>query len=441
MQGRASRTWIAALVACTFAGACRGSSTPRDETAAPALDAVGDFALDATVGGGMHFEGIADARIRLIDDGSGSVSFRYDLPNGSHDETVRATQPLALERTDVADLRARIERSGFFGSWPYDGRRVTDQDTWIVSVRSGGREKALRVYAQEQFDETAQFLWRAIHQGVAEYALAAGRTDVLADLFKYDGNADRVLHVEPVVAALRESALHGATLAVRGGAVVALRSLVSSDDFVSLLRASLDGADDARRQAILAPLVDRGAIAAPLRDPEIVLPYALSELERSWRDWDCPDALRAQFLRDCASALVWCHEVRAVPVFERMVVELSTVERPLVLAPLAAMGDAAIDSLARLAADDRSELRLAAARMSEGLACELVSHSACARPPGAEPSAALAPFRERLVPRLERLADDASGDERTRRAASEALAAIGDRAAPPGWKWHRLDWN
>lgn len=434
---------IVALSMCVALGGC-STRSPRDGGVADDVEshpvAEKGFALDASVGGGMHGGGVWDAAIRAGDDGS-AVSFEYWIWDGGHDAMVKATQPLTLTASDLAELRGRIERSDFFGSWAERDGWVTDQDTWIVKVRDGGREKTRRIYAREQFDETEKFLRRVIDQGVAEYAIASGRTDLLVDLFDYDGSARRVLRVEPVVAALRERALHGATSKVSADAVLALRSLVPADAFGDLVRAALDGADDARRQTILAALVDRGAIAAPLRRPDVVLPYALAELDRSWRDWEGPDAARSAFLRDCASALVYSHETRAVPVFERMVSDLSTPERPLALAPLAAMGDAAIGSLGRLADDRRPELRFAAARMCEGLACELVSHSACARPPGADPSVALAPFREQLVPRLERLADDASNDERTRRAASEALAAIGERPAPSGWKWHRLGWN
>jgi hypothetical protein len=297
------------------------------------------------------------------------------------------------------------------------------------------------MYAQKEFNETAKFLRRVIDQAVAEYALAAERGDVLSELFDWDGSADRVLHVESVVTRLRETAVHGSSPETCADAMKTLGRILPDDGFDPMLRTALADGDAARHQAILAAFMDRGPIALPLRHRDVVLPEALSAMERSGREWGHASDAQTKFLRDCASALVVEHEVRAAPIFEKMVVDLSTDERPLAFAPLAGLGDAAIDSLVRLLEHERVGVRIAAAQICEGLACELTSQSACARPEGCDPATALAPFRARLVPKLERAADDATADPRLRRAASEALAAVGAREAPPGWAPHRLDWN
>lgn len=434
---RDRRAWTL-LVAALAVTACAA----RDERPTDADSAAGaSLSLDATVGGGYRAGGVYEADVHIPAEGDAVVKFGYvNWFASGGDTALKATQSVRLEPADRAALRALVDRSDFFGSWAA-GEMVTDQDTWNVTARSGERTKERSIYAQHEFDDTETFLWRVIHQAVAENALAAGRGDVLSDLFRYEKSRDKVLHPEPVVARLRDTALHAPQSSASAGALSALRSLLTPAEFDALLREALAAADDERRQTILAPLVDRGAIALPLRNADAVLPAALAELERSWRDWGRPPEARAKLLRDCASAVVVEHETRAAPLFERMVVELSTDEAPLAMAPLAALGDAAVDPLERLLGHERVGVRIAAAQMCEGLACELTSPSACARPAGADPSRTNAPFRDRLVPKLARAADDATADPRLRRAAEEALAALGERPAPAGWKWHRLDWN
>jgi hypothetical protein len=416
--------------ACAAVNAVNGSKS---------LD--GDLSIDATVHPGMRPGGVGTSKIHVGPEGDAEVMFEYVWWNhADRMQSFNTARRVALDPAWRVELRRSLERSAFFGWWA-SGRNVTDMDTWHVTVRCGDRTKSRKVYDQSEFDGTAWLLWRTIQQAVVDHALAVDRTDALVDLFDGPVGANAVLDVGPLVARLRETAVHGDNPESSARAMALLDRLLPADEFDPLLRAALVRDDAAFRQATLATFVDRGAIALPLRHRDVVLPAALAEMERSGRDWGRPPAERAQLLRDCASALVVEHEVRAAPVFERMVVDLSTDERPLVLAPLPGLGDAAIDPLSRLLDHERVGVRIAAARMCEGLACELTSPSACARPQGCAPSRTLAPFRERLVPKLERAADDASADPRLRRAASEALAAIGDRSAPPGWEWHRLDWN
>jgi len=420
----------AAATACAAVNAITGATS---------LDV--DFSLDAAVDPGMGGVAFSNPTVHVGADGGADVSVGYRLWRGANgDDTIDVARRVALDAADREALRRTLERSAFFGWWP-DGPIVTCQETWHVTLRSGNRTKSRKIYAQREFGETARLLWRVIDQAVAEHALDAARTDVVSELFPWDESGDRVLHVEPIIARLRDFAVHGKTPTMCAQSMATLSRLLPADEFDPMLRSALGGDDAARRQAMLATFVDRGAIALPLRHRDVVLPQALAEMERSWRDWGRPPKERAKLLRDCASALVFHHEVRAAPVFERMVVDLSTDDHPLALAPLPALGDAAIDPLARLLDHERVGVRIAAAQMCEGLACELTSHSACARPDGCDPSTTLAPFRGRLVPKLERAADDATADPRLRRAAAEALAAIGQRDAPPGWTRHRLNWN
>jgi hypothetical protein len=425
-----------AVVGCALLGGCRGTKAPApEETGAIAeaekLPADRDFAFKADVVGGRG-NNIWKASLESFPGGDTEVSFEYMLRPGLR--MFKRTQTIELAAADVEQVRVSIEKSGFFGEWPKE-EKWTDVDIWKMTVRDRGRTDTRQFSVLEQTEDLQLLLYRVIHEAVAQYALASANDELLEDVLHGD---DVVLHPEPFVASLRERAIHGATPAASARAVATLRKMLPSVEFAALLRETLDGADAAKRDAVVAILVARGT---PPSHGDAVVPLALETLEASWREWSREETPRATLVRDCAGYLARQREPRALPIFERMVVELSTPERPLVLGPLAAMGELAVDSLGRLLDHERVEVRVAAAWMCEGLAAALQSKFDCVRPRNVDPFVTLPALRKGLGPRLERAADDEAGSPLLRHAAGDALAALGMRPAPPGWKPREMDWR
>lgn len=212
----------AALLACSIFGSCT-TNPPTTVVPASPTEAEADygFSLDVSVSVGMRPKaGVWTAEVHVPEAGDATVRFMYWNPQlpafdpgvkpyriGSKTEaeereiqrkfeekTLHLEQRLHLDAEDRRVLRETIERSGFFGEWPVT-EEWTDLDSWAVTVRRGESVKSRDIYAQPEFQESEKLLWRLIHQAVGEWALTAGRQDILDDLLR-DGAFYDVLHRE-----------------------------------------------------------------------------------------------------------------------------------------------------------------------------------------------------------------------------------------------------
>ena len=222
--------------------------------------AADEFSLDVKLLPGRNRgRGVWEAEILLPPEGDVTVRFEYlnfHLPatridvepfrSGSEsdpraieferqakEQTLRPVQRVTLDGEDRKALQQAIERSGFLGKWPR-GEEVTDRDTWTVTARCGGAVKSREIYAQPEFAETEKVLWRLVRQAVGEWALSAGRQDIL-DYLLDDDRPNLLLHPERLPqrvppAAPVKSACHKPECASTGGPAVPAAAKVGREE-------------------------------------------------------------------------------------------------------------------------------------------------------------------------------------------------------------------
>lgn len=401
---------------------------------APALGPT--FRIQGTYRSGMSLFGPYAASWSIRSDGHAEVTREAGWTDRRDGRKVRWDTTICtyeLTPEEVARLRSAIDSSGVFGDWDRE-EEYCDGGTWEFSLASGDRSVDRRVSGVHAFEAAERFLSALIGLAHVELQIDSGE---IPDAFEIES----CLRPEEAVRRLRASLPTKLSAESAGAAVATLRRLVPNDEFTVLAESALATDDPARRDAVLAVLVKRPGIATPVPADDPVLGHAVLAIERFASEGRRPATERQPLFRDCGSFLAAAGDARAVAAFERMVRDLSTDAAPYAPGAFAALGDAAVPAMERLLDDERTAVRRAAAALCEGMACELTSPSACARPPRLEPSRASLPFRRRLVPKLERIADDPTADARLRDAALRALAALHLRNGPPDWKWQRLDWN
>jgi hypothetical protein len=204
------------FAAGALVGACRaGAPLPGGEAADRGISADVHLRPGRNLGGGVW-----EAEIRIPLNGDAIVTFEYlnfHLPathvdvkpfkaesdsdprmieflRQAREQTLHPVQRVALDDEDRKALRRAIDGSGYFGSWP-PGEDWSDRDEWTVTIRRDGAVKSREIYDQPEFKAVEEFLWRLVRQAVGEWALSAGRKDIL-DYLLDDDRPGLLLHPE-----------------------------------------------------------------------------------------------------------------------------------------------------------------------------------------------------------------------------------------------------